>query len=291
MATKLERVAALAMNLGQRHLADYGATRSRHDFTQRQLMACLILRAYLKTTYRGLLDILAGHGRLRTALGLEGKLPHFTTLQKFSSRSEVLEIADALIGQIGKWALRAQVSTGKKVAVAMDATGMETSVASAHFASRAGRTRRRWVKLSLAVVCGNLFPLGLVMDWGPSNDKCQAFALLEKSFEEPVPGRRPRLYADAGYDADWIHELCRGEWGVESIIKPARHKSDGSLGGTWRAAMTKEHLRKCAYGRRWQIESFISGLKRTTGSALAARTDTNLLKEAAIRVLAYALNR
>lgn len=162
---------------------------------------------------------------------------------------------------------------------------------SAHFASRAGRTRRRWVKLSLAVVCGSLFPLGLVMDWGPSNDKCQAFALLEKSFEEPLPGPRPRLYADAGYDADWIHELCRGEWGVESIIKPARHKSDGSLGGTWRAAMTEEHLRHRAYGQRWQIESFISGLKRTTGSALAARKDANLLKEAAIRVLAYTLNR
>ena len=44
----IERVASLAMRLGGRHLADYGATRSRHDFTQRQLMACLILRAYLK---------------------------------------------------------------------------------------------------------------------------------------------------------------------------------------------------------------------------------------------------
>ena len=32
----IERVASLAMRLGGRHLADYGATRSRHDFTQRQ---------------------------------------------------------------------------------------------------------------------------------------------------------------------------------------------------------------------------------------------------------------
>jgi hypothetical protein len=172
----------------------------------------------------------------------------------------------------------------------MDATGMETTTASAHFATRAGHTRRRWVKLSLTVVCGSLLPLGLVMDFGPSNDKCQAFALLEKSFVRPL-SRRPLLYADAGYDADWIHELCRGEWKVESIIKPARHKQDGTLGGTWRSAMTPEHLRQRAYGKRWQIESFISGLKRTTGSALAARKDSNLLKEAAVRVLAYALNR
>ena len=41
----IEQVAEMAMRLGQRHLADYGATRSRHDFTQRQLMSCLILRA------------------------------------------------------------------------------------------------------------------------------------------------------------------------------------------------------------------------------------------------------
>src|SRR6476646_8894267 len=88
----IERVASLAMELGQRHLASYGATRSRHDFTQRQLMACLILRAYLKTTYRGVLEILEMSPRLREQLGLHEKLPHFTTLQKFSGRSEVLAI-------------------------------------------------------------------------------------------------------------------------------------------------------------------------------------------------------
>jgi len=52
------KVAELAMRLSQRHLADYGAVTSRHDFTQRQLLSCLILRAYLKTTYRGVLEVL-----------------------------------------------------------------------------------------------------------------------------------------------------------------------------------------------------------------------------------------
>ena len=98
-APKLERVAQLAMRLGGQHLAEYGSARSRQDFTQRQLMSCLILRAYLKTTYRGVLEILAGHGRLREILSIEEKLPHFTTLQKFSARSRVLEIADALIAR------------------------------------------------------------------------------------------------------------------------------------------------------------------------------------------------
>ena len=52
--TTVERVVELAMRLGGGHLTDFGATRCRHDFTQHQLMACLIVRAYLKTTYRGL---------------------------------------------------------------------------------------------------------------------------------------------------------------------------------------------------------------------------------------------
>ena len=41
-----ERVAELAMRMAHRYLADYGATLSRHDFTQRQLMSCLVLRAH-----------------------------------------------------------------------------------------------------------------------------------------------------------------------------------------------------------------------------------------------------
>ena len=98
---QLEQVAALAMKLGGRHLADYGATRSRKDFTQRQLMSCLILRAYLKTTYRGVLEHLKNCPALRRELGLEDKLPHYSTLAKFSARSQVLAIADAIVP--GDW--------------------------------------------------------------------------------------------------------------------------------------------------------------------------------------------
>ena len=68
-----ERVAELAMRMAHRYLADHGATLSRHDFTQRQLMSCLVLRANLKTTYRGVLELLSGHARLRAALGLPKK--------------------------------------------------------------------------------------------------------------------------------------------------------------------------------------------------------------------------
>jgi hypothetical protein len=93
----IEQVVDLAMRLSRPHLADYGANRSRHDFRQRQLMSCLILRAYLKTTYRGVVEWLAVSPTLRERLGLTDKLPHFTTLQKFSARR------NGVTGGVGRW--------------------------------------------------------------------------------------------------------------------------------------------------------------------------------------------
>ena len=131
----------------------------------------------------------------------------------------------------------------------------------------------------------------MVMGWGPSSDKSDAPALLEKSFDVPVDALPQNLYGDAGYDADWVHACCREEHGVEAIIKPATCRSDGTLGGTCRSEMTEAKLQASGYGTRWHIESFFSGLKRTTGSALSARKDITLHHEAALRVLAYTLNR
>jgi hypothetical protein len=136
--TTVEGVAELAMRLGGQHLADHGSSRSRHDFTQRQLLACLILRACLQTTYRGVLELLAVSPNLREALGRQDKLPHYTPLEKFSARSQVLAIADAMIRTLGRAAGAPQFA---KTSAAMAATGLETTTASAHFQSRAGPDR------------------------------------------------------------------------------------------------------------------------------------------------------
>jgi hypothetical protein len=281
----IEQVAALAMKLGSRHLADYGANTSRHDFTQRQLMACLILRAYTKTTYRGILELLAVSPSLRRELALADKLPHYSTLAKFSERSQVLAIADAMIRTIGRAACR---QAAGPTAAAMDATGLESTTASAHFQSRRGAERRKWIKVSTIILCGSLLPMSLVMGWGPGNDKCQAQELMAKAQTAAMPDT---LYADAGYDAEWVHAQCREEWGPESVIKPAVHRADGRRNGIWRSGMSKNYLAKMQYGRRWAVETFFSALKRTMGSMLTSRRPGQLLKEAAFRVLAYTLRR
>lgn len=288
MSARIERVAELAMKLGQEHLAPYGSLKSRHDFTQRQMMSCLILKYYLKTSYRGLVDWLAGHAALRQVLGLEEKLPHYTALQKFSARPEVGAVAEALIARIGQAALRKE---GTKAAVAIDSTGLEPTGASLHYLSRAGRKRSKYLKISLSVVCGSLLPLAMVVDYGPNNDKCQAGVLIDRSFEAAGAHLPAQLLADAGYDADWVHGLCREVWGVKSWIQPVVHRADGTLGGCLRPKMTERALKRNGYGRRWHIESFFSGLKRFSGSSLTSRKEICQRHEAAIRILAYALHR
>ncbi len=275
------------MRLGARHLDACGAAKSRHDFTQRQLMSGLLLKACLKTTYRGVLEVLATSEVLRQQLGFTDKLPHYTTLQKFSARAQVQAIAAAILAQLGGAAKAAARRQGRRVSAAVDATGLEKTVASAHDLSRTGRTRHRFVKVSAAVLCGSLLPVGLVVGWGPRNDKCHAAPLLEQTFAATAPAR---LYADAGDDAEWVPVRAHAQ-GTESLIRPVVHRADGTLGGQWRSRMTPEHLRARGYGRRWQVESFFSALKRKFGSALNSRTETQLLKEATLRVLAYALHR
>jgi hypothetical protein len=86
------------------------------------------------------------------------------------------------------------------------------------------------VKLSVAVLTTSLLPLGAVLDWGPNNDKCQVWPLLQQSLSGSI--KPSKLYADAGYDAEWVHGVCREEFGIATpVIKPARCAKDGSRRG------------------------------------------------------------
>ncbi len=79
------RVARMALTTGNRVLAPYAHRFSPQKYTQPQLFACLVLKTFFKTDYRGLTVLLQDHSDLRTLLGLGG-VPHFTTLHKASRR-------------------------------------------------------------------------------------------------------------------------------------------------------------------------------------------------------------
>lgn len=72
-------LAKTALSAAQKALPPYSCPKSRHDFTQHQLFACLALKEFLKTDYRGLVQMLTEWSDLREALGLK-KVPHYSTL-------------------------------------------------------------------------------------------------------------------------------------------------------------------------------------------------------------------
>src|SRR5262245_60761607 len=105
---------------------------------------------------------------------------------------------------------------------------MALSTASDYFLTRKGAKVRKWVKISTLILCGSLLPLGLVVEVGAVNDKPHARVLIQQAH---AVARPPRLYADAGYDSEPLHVLCREQWGVQSVIKPIQRRADGKRGG------------------------------------------------------------
>lgn len=78
-------VAQEALRLAREAIPAYSSKFSRKDFTQHQLFALLVLKTFLKTDYRGLVQMLVDFRELREDLGLN-KLPHFSTLCKAEQR-------------------------------------------------------------------------------------------------------------------------------------------------------------------------------------------------------------
>jgi hypothetical protein len=79
------RVARQALIVATEALRPFAHKYSPKKFTQPQLFACLVLKTFLKTDYRGVVAHLADHSDVRGALALKN-IPHFTTLQKASRR-------------------------------------------------------------------------------------------------------------------------------------------------------------------------------------------------------------
>lgn len=274
-------VVSLSMRIARKYVAPYSHRNSPKKFTQEQLITCLILKAYLNKTYRDIVDLLEVTDELRKRMGLT-QVPHYSTLKKFADRSDTLHIVDCMLLEI----VREFDMESEEAAI--DSTGLETTSASAHYKTRSGMQRKKYIKVSVCVMTATLLPSSLHLSWGPGNDKSEAGSVLAKASNVNRPQRLP---ADAGYDAEWVHEFCREQWQTESIIKPAVHRADGKMNGKYRSQMTEETLQEKNYGRRWLVESFMSGLKRTTNSALRSRTEHGLFIEAAMNVLAYALRR
>jgi len=275
----LLRFVEFALTVAEAELPAYSHRKSPHRYRLAQLCACCLLKVLLRQDLRGIEALLSVSPELCKALGLK-RVPDHSTLCRFENRWLTAERLDRMLGRV------CELAGVKEGAVAADSTGLEASTATPYFEMRRGGRRKAYVKLSLLVALSGFLAVSAVGSSGPSNDKEQLRPLLV-GLEKRLAASE--FLADAGYDAEWVHEWCRDSHGIQSWIPPVIHRQDGKVGGRWRKLMA--HGLPQDFGRRWGVETFISGLKRTVGSTLQTRSLEGQLAEAVGRALVYTLRR
>jgi Transposase DDE domain len=186
---------------------------------------------------------------------------------------------------------------GDRPEAAVDATGLESRHMSRYFFKRAGRkhTARLWTKLTVTCHTASHFFAAATVTAGPSNDApqfrpamCQAALAVDWD----------RVLADAAFDSEANHALCRDDLAVRSTVIPINRRGGGRKWPKtrYRRQMVRRFRKKPrgsryrrVYGQRWQAESAFSRHKRRLGSALGGRSDESRERECYLRVLTHNL--
>jgi hypothetical protein len=277
-----------ALETARRSLPPYRHRHSPRKFTQHQLFACLVLKNFLRTDYRGLVAHLRDCPSLAETLSLK-QIPHFTTLHKAARRLLTAPVAKRLLDA----AVHQHVGRKRQVpTVAVDSTGLEASAASAYFIKRRVRTSEPWKTViyhryaKLGVVCDTdqHFILSLHVGRGPRPD-VDEFRLL-------VSGALARVHlsvviADAGYDSEANHAFARDQHQLRTII-PAKHgrRTHKPAAGRYRRLMQTRFDRR-RYGQRAQVETVISMIKRRQGTHVRGRSYQSQCRDLRLMTLTH----
>ena len=273
-----KKVALAALDVGKEALPDYSHRFSPKVFTQAQLFACLVLKEFFRTDYRGIVAILADTPDLRQVMGLK-KTPHFTTVQKASQRllrsAAVQRLLDATLTCARPRSRRKRRPCVRRAA--LDSSGFEAHHVSHYFVRRRAKGGKRWQtttykrfpKLAVLCDCASHLILSAVAGRGPGPDITHFQRAVVAALGRV---RLETLYADAGYDAEWVHLLGREMLDVRTIIPAGIGRpTDKPPTGHYRRLMS-QRLHLTSYGQRWQDETVFSMIKRRLGSAVNATT-------------------
>ena len=143
-------------------------------------------------------------------------------------------------------------------AAAVDATGLEARHVSAYFRmhrgepKRPGRRKRAWPKLTAVLHARSHLILGAVTGTGPTQDS-PAFAPAMRQAAALLG--LDTVLADAAYDAEHNHRLCREALGVRRSVIALNPRNTGRR---WPKTPYRRALRrrfpKPLYNQRWHVE-------------------------------------
>jgi Transposase DDE domain len=277
-----------ALATAERALPPYSHRCSPKKFTQQQLFACLVLKSFLKTDYRGVVAHLADCPSLAEVLRLRA-VPHYTTLQKAACRLLAAAPARRLLDAT----VQEHMGRKRRVArAAIDSTGLESSAASGYFVRRRERVGMPWKTIvyhhfpKLGVVCDVAahFILAAREDRGPKPDVADFQPLVAAALARVGIDR---IVADAGYDSEANHSFARGECSIRSIMPPkhGRPTTKPARGRYRRLMQTRFDV--AAYRDRVQVETVISMLKRRLEAFVRGQSAWSQRRELRLKVLTH----
>ncbi len=287
-----KQTAKVAFEAAKNTLPDYSHQYSPKKFTQPQLVACLVLREFFTTDYRGIVGILEDSSDLRKVLEL-AEVPHYTTLQKAAKRLLKKKIMRKLIESILTIAAKEKIIEPIVKLAAIDGTGFESHHVSRYFVKRRNKndpsqyqktTYARYPKVGLVCDCANHLILSGVTGRGPGPD----IVHYNEAIKEAVKQRPLKtLLADAGYDSEASHVSVRTKYRTNTIIPARIGRPTTKLPLTYYRRQMAVNFDRATYGQRWQVETVMSMLKRNFGAALRARSYWSQCREMMLRVFSH----
>ena len=256
----------------------YSSKFSRKDYNQHQLLALLVFKEYLGARYREIIELVEVMDAIQTRLGIT-RIPHFTTLCKFSSR-----ISSSILTEVQKQATNfSYQNSGRVSTIAIDSTGFPTEYFSYYYSMRTEKTRRDFIKISLAVDTEKQTILGTKITKSRQHDTKHARPLLRNTLK-----KADCYVLDRGYDSEQIHLQIRTEIHAESII-PIRDWNADYIKGQYRNEMSGNFDRE-RYGQRNNVETVFSVIKRRFGDEIKGRFYRSQVKELKLKCIVYSVD-
>lgn len=238
---------------------------SKKTFTIRQIITLRTLKEVLNKSYDALIDFLEDFSEIKEILKLK-RIPDSSTVRKYSQRIGIEVIENNL--------------HKKPKRVAIDATGFENHHASKHYCNTINVrfSRRKYVKLSVAVDIKNQLICSHKSRTAPANDNRDFIPLLKKIQSNEIS----EVIADKGYDSK------KNRYFVYHKLKAKPNIPKRKITGS--NYLTKMYDEQ-TYHQRSKVETVFSVIKRLFGSWLRAREIETQRLELAYKCLAYNTRR
>lgn len=262
---KLIKFIELAMKVANL-LPRYSSRFSNRIYDNRQKTAIVVLKQKLKTTYRGVMEILEISEVARARLGLKS-LPDHSTLVKFMQR-------------ISASVINSMLTEKEAEIIAVDSTGFETESMSYYYRTihQQVKSRRHYAKVSLAIDAKKQKVLAQRIRLGPRNDHIDFKPILKNLSADFV-------VADKGYDSRSNRHFVLRNIGAYPQI-PYR-----KISGATYHNRRKIIFDRGIYHQRSKIETIFSAIKRKYGSIIRSRCFDTQRKEIICRLVTYNIDR